>query len=47
MTTRTRLRAAVLALAVVLALTACDSEAETTSQTLIPDIDLRTSGQEG
>lgn len=34
MTTRTRIRAAVLALAVVLALTACDSEAETTSQNL-------------
>ena len=34
MTTRTRLRAAVLALAVILALTACDSEAETTSQNL-------------
>ena len=47
MTTRTRLRAAVLAVALILALTACDSEAETTSQTLIPDIDLRTSGQVG
>lgn len=34
MTTRTRIRAAVLALAVILALTACDSEAETTSQNL-------------
>ena len=34
MTTRTRIRAAVLALAVVLALTACDSEADTTSQNL-------------
>ena len=43
MTPRTRIRAAVLALAIILALTACDSEAET----LIPDIDLRTSGQEG
>lgn len=43
MTTRTRLRAAVLALALILALTACDSEAET----LLPDIDLQTGGQEG
>ena len=34
MTTRTRLRAAVLALAVILSLTACDSEAETTSSNL-------------
>lgn len=34
MTTRTRLRAAVLALAIILALTACDSEAETTSYNL-------------
>ena len=34
MTTRTRLRAAVLALALILALTACDSEAETTSSNL-------------
>ena len=47
MTTRTRLRAAVLALAVILALTGCGSEADTTSQNLTPDIDLRTSGQEG
>lgn len=34
MTTRTRIRSAVLALAIILALTACDSEAETTSQNL-------------
>lgn len=34
MTTRTRLRAAVLALAIILALSACDSEAETTSYNL-------------
>ena len=34
MTTRTRIRAAVLALAIILALTACDSEAETTSYNL-------------
>lgn len=34
MTARTRIRAAVLALAVILALTACDSEADTTSWNL-------------
>lgn len=34
MTARTRIRAAVLALAIILALTACDSEAETTSYNL-------------
>ena len=34
MSIRTRIRAAVLVLAVVLALTGCDSEAETTSQNL-------------
>lgn len=34
MTTRTRIRAAVLALAIILALTACGSEAETTSYNL-------------